>query len=401
MKIVSIIVGLVISLMMPTLYFAINWQEFKTQGALRSARITYNAKPIIQENPDLWYYNIIKLLEIADDSNSHKGVQSIRIIDGSYNIIFQKILDKEIKLIYSFRSPLNYNNEVYGFIEVQESIEELVFRTVLIAMYFMILGIIMGVVLYKYSARIVRLAEQDVWSYVEKSKRQAELDVARLDRLKIVGQMAASIGHEIRNPMTTVRGYLQFFSRKTEFSLLSAQFKLMIDELDRANSIITEFLSLAHNKVVEKKNYNLNHLMEKMKPLIESNALILGLSVEFDLQDIPNIYIDVKEIQQLILNITQNGLEAMKPGGCLVVKTDITDQVARLLIIDEGPGIDPNVLANIGTPFFTTKETGTGLGLAVCYSIAHRHGATIEFTRSEEKTMCITRFTQAVEPLIL
>jgi len=393
----SILIGLFISLVMPSAYFLINWQEFHSQAELRSVEITYNAKSVIKDNPDLWYYNISKFMEIADDSKFRKGIKSIKIVDKNENLIFEEILNNELEMVYSFRSPIKYNNEVYGFIEIQESIKQLVFGTVRLAMLFTILGVVIGVALYKNSVSIVRIAEKDVWFHAEQTKRQAELDVARLDRLKIVGQMAASIGHEIRNPMTTVRGYLQLFSRKDEFLPLASQFQLMIDELDRANSIITEFLSLAHNKAVKKKDCNLNSIIEKLEPLIQSNALLRGLSVEYDLKDIPEIYIDKKEIQQLILNITQNGLEAMTSGGCLFIKTDVENNEIRLLIIDQGTGIDPNILANIGTPFFTTKETGTGLGLAVCYSIAHRHQAKIEFIRSEENTICITRFPQAVD----
>lgn len=397
MKMVSLLIGLVIGLTMPSAYLLINWQDFQSQVQLRGVEITYNAKAVIKDNPDLWYYNVSKFMEIADESKFGTGIKSIKILDKQYNIVYEDVLDNKLTMTYPFRSPIMYNNEVYGFIQIEESIEQLVLRTVWLAIICIIIGVIIGVALYRYSVSIVRVAEQDVWCYVEQSTRQAELDIARLDRLKIVGQMAASIGHEIRNPMTTVRGYLQFFARKAEFHLLVSQFQLMIDELDRANSIITEFLSLSHNKAVQKTDCNLNSIMEKMKPLIQTNALLRGLTVEFDLNHIPNIYIDEKEIQQLILNITQNGLEAMTSGGYLLIKTDVEDDDIRLLIIDQGTGIDPSILANIGTPFFTTKETGTGLGLAVCYSIAHRHGATIEFTRSEGTTICITSFPQSKE----
>jgi len=391
------LIGLVISLTMPISYFIINWKEFHSQAELRSVEITYNAKSAVKENPDLWYYNISKYMKIADDSKFRKGIKSIKVVDKNENLLFEEILNDEIDMIHSFRNPIKYNNEVYGFIEIQESIEKLVVETARLAIFFAILGVFIGIGLYRHSVSIVRLAERDVWYHAEQSKREADLNVARLDRLKIVGQMAASIGHEIRNPMTTVRGYLQFFSRKKEFLPLASQFQLLIDELDRANSIITEFLSLAHNKIVKKKKCNLNSLIEKLKPLIQSNALLRGLSVQFDLKDIPEIYIDEKEIQQLIMNITQNGLEAMTSGGCLFIKTDVEENDTRLLIIDQGMGIDPDILHNLGTPFFTTKEMGTGLGLAVCYSIVHRHRATIEFVRSEESTMCITRFPQSAD----
>ncbi len=393
MKILSILIGLSISLTMPIVYFAISWQEFYYHALIRSAEFANKAKRTIQENPDLWYYNVTKFMELADESNIHKEIESVKIFDANGNLIFNQFLNHETRLTYPFRYPIRYNNEIYGFVEVRESVQQLVLGTGRLAIFCAIIGTIISVILYRYSVSIVRLAEKDIWC-AEQSKRQAEREVARLDRLRIVGEMAAAIGHEVRNPMTTVRGYLQFLSQKNEFLSFESQFQLLINELDRANSIITEFLSLAHNKAVTMKDCNLNNLIKKIEPLIQSNALIRGLSVQLDLQNIPDICIDEKEIQQLIINISQNGLEAMNSGGCLFIKTDADENDVRLSIIDQGKGIDPNLLPKIGTPFFTTKEAGTGLGLAVCYSIAHRHRANIDFECGGGCTKCIIRFTQ-------
>ena len=90
------------------------------------------------------------------------------------------------------------------------------------------------------------------------------------------------------------------------------------------------------------------------------------------------ILVDPKEIRQLILNLSKNGLEAMEAGGCLTIHTCTKGDEVWLSVEDQGHGIDPELLEKIGTPFFTTKETGTGLGLAICYSIAARHHARID-----------------------
>ncbi|WP_261180651.1 ATP-binding protein [Anaerobacillus sp. CMMVII] len=109
--------------------------------------------------------------------------------------------------------------------------------------------------------------------------------------------------------------------------------------------------------------------------------------VQLDLGEIPTVSVDEKEMRQLILNIGLNGLEAMKHGGVLTIKTFLNElnQVV-LQIKDEGPGIKKEVLDKIGTPFFTTKENGTGLGMAICYSIASRHHAEISVETSNEGT---------------
>jgi PAS domain S-box-containing protein len=203
-------------------------------------------------------------------------------------------------------------------------------------------------------------------------------EMARLDRLNLVGEMAASIGHEVRNPMTTVRGFLQMMSLKNEYKKNSHFFKIMIEELDRANSIISEFLSLAKDKSVHLKETNLNKIITTLQPLMQANAIVENKYIHHELTDIPNLLLDEKEIRQLILNLVNNGLDAMKPGGNIYIKTFTYDNKIALAIQDEGHGIPKEIMKKIGTPFFTTKETGTGLGLAVCYSIANRHNATIK-----------------------
>ena len=99
--------------------------------------------------------------------------------------------------------------------------------------------------------------------------------------------------------------------------------------------------------------------------------------IELDPQDIPKFSLNKKEIHQLILNFAQNGLEAMRPGGIIKIKTWYEDKKIHLSIEDQGEGISTENLDKIGTPFFTTKDQGTGLGLAVCYRIAEKHNASI------------------------
>jgi PAS domain S-box-containing protein len=218
-----------------------------------------------------------------------------------------------------------------------------------------------------------------------------EKELARLDRLNLIGEMAASIGHEVRNPMTTVRGFLQLYRGNEAFLQYKDSFELMIDELDRANSIITEFLSLAKNKSLYLKVHNLNKILESMFPLIQADAIVSDKNINMKLEEIPEFALNEKEIRQLILNLARNGLEAMSPGGNLTIRT-FTDSEVVLSVQDQGKGIDPNIIDKLGTPFFTTKDNGTGLGLAVCYSIAARHNAVIDIETTPSGTTFFVRF---------
>ncbi len=210
-------------------------------------------------------------------------------------------------------------------------------------------------------------------------RKRVEKEIARLDRLNLIGAMAAGIGHEIRNPLTTVRGFLQMLGTKEDLARHRGHFDLMIQELDRANSIITEFLSLAKNKAVDLREGNLNTIINMLLPLLEAGAILYNKTVKTELAEIPNIPLDEKEIRQLVVNFVRNGLDAMPPGGALTIRTTCDDEQIVMSVQDQGKGIPPDVVDKIGTPFFSTKEYGVGLGLAVCYSIAARHGASVTF----------------------
>jgi two-component system, sporulation sensor kinase E len=225
-----------------------------------------------------------------------------------------------------------------------------------------------------------------------------EKEVARLDRLNLIGEMAAGIAHEIRNPMTTVRGFLQVIQAKGSPDF-TTHIALMLAELDRANSIITEFLTLAKTKMTFQKSQLLNPIVEALFPLIQAEALMSDKEVRVNLRKCPPLLLDEKEVRQLILNIALNGLEAMLPGGVLTIETEHVDGEVILSIKDQGEGIKDEWLDKLGTPFFTTKETGTGLGLAICYSVAARHHAVIDVLTGEDGTTFKIRFQEVASIL--
>lgn len=230
----------------------------------------------------------------------------------------------------------------------------------------------------------------------ERKLSTLEREVVKLERLNLIGQLAAGLGHEIRNPMTTIKGFLQMLKTKDDLYTYKNYFDLMIDELDRTNSIITDFLSLAKNKPKELLCQSLNDLLENLCTLLQADAYSQGKKCSFEPGEIPDIDIDVNEITQLVLNLARNGLEAMSQDGCLIIKTFMEGSDVILSVKDEGKGIDTEHLSKLGTPFFTTKENGTGLGLPLCYSIADRHNAQIEIKSGPDGTTFFVRFLKTV-----
>ncbi len=232
-------------------------------------------------------------------------------------------------------------------------------------------------------------------------QKRVEANMARLDRLNLIGEMAASIGHEIRNPMTAVRGFIQLLKQQEGYGKDEVYFDLMIEELDRANGIISEFLGMSKDKVVDLQPRYLDQIVNDIYPLIEADANLKGMRIELELRKPPMPIMDKNEIRQLLLNMARNGMEAMAEGGTLTIGTREEDEDIVLFIKDEGHGIPSQLLDKLGTPFFTTKNNGTGLGLAVCYSIAARHNARIDFRTGPQGTTFYIYFPIPQEQILL
>lgn len=227
-------------------------------------------------------------------------------------------------------------------------------------------------------------------------QRLAEEQLARLERLNMVGQMAASIGHEIRNPMTVVRGFLQLMSQKEKYQDDLKHFLLMIEELDQANSIITNFLFMANNKAINLISTDLNEIIINLLPSIQADSIQKGISVSTITEELPSVLLDITETRQLVLSLTRNACESMQSGGLLTIETSVGNNGDVVLEIhDQGQGIPPEILEHIGTPFQSTKENASGLGLAVCYSIVNRMKAKIEIDTGNEGTTVRVTFKTA------
>lgn len=218
-------------------------------------------------------------------------------------------------------------------------------------------------------------------------------EVGRMERLSLVGQMAASITHEIRNPMAVIRGFVQLIQERSPKSQ-HEYFRIVMEELDRANMIISDFLSLAQNRELTMELSSLHDIIEELIPLLNADANMRGQTIKVSFcNDLPLIMLNNREIKQLLLNITRNGMEAMGDKGVLRISTSCNKDKIELRIADEGVGIPPEKMKHLFEPFFTTKTQGTGLGLPLCISIAERHNGRIDVeSREGEGTTFIVTF---------
>ncbi|MDO7788059.1 hybrid sensor histidine kinase/response regulator [Desulforamulus aquiferis] len=205
------------------------------------------------------------------------------------------------------------------------------------------------------------------------------------ERLAIVGQMAAGMAHEIKNPLTVIKGFVQLLARTSDPGI-----KVYVDIIDnettRMNQVIQDFLQLAKPKSLERNLMNINELVKQMYPIIESLALIKkhNCIVKLD-KNTPSVLMDSAQIKQVILNLCQNAMEAMDEGGNLTVETTFLPAKGEVCldIKDTGCGIPQEKIKSIGVPFYTTKAEGTGLGLSICFSIVDKHKGRIDVQSQE------------------
>ena len=219
------------------------------------------------------------------------------------------------------------------------------------------------------------------------TKRKKEEEKQRYyDQLKIIGEMSAGVAHEVRNPMTTIKGFLQLMKQNEDFKKYDDIFNLMIEEVNRVNEIITNFLDLSKEKPNKLEYCNLNDIITTIFPLLETRAIREGKFIHLELGNIPKLNVDKNEIRQLLLNLVNNSLDAMDKGRSVHIITIVDKDHVVLSIKDEGTGVPQDIFDKISVPFVTSKENGTGLGLSICFSIAKRNNAEISYTSSSNGT---------------
>ncbi len=206
-------------------------------------------------------------------------------------------------------------------------------------------------------------------------KRTEEL-LLRSEKLSVIGQLSAAVAHEVRNPLTAVKGFIQLYKGRIDGKI----HELMMSEMNRIENIISEFLSLAKPQAVTYQLAKLSTLLCDTLSIMESQARMSNVRIEKDFgEQINGVQCEVNQLKQVLINLIKNGIESMPDGGKLTIQTREEGEIFRLSISDQGVGISEERLKHLGDPFFSNKEGGTGLGLVVCYKIIHEHGGRIEF----------------------
>lgn len=206
--------------------------------------------------------------------------------------------------------------------------------------------------------------------------RMEEL-LRRSEKLTTVGQLAAGVAHEIRNPLTTLKGFLQLQQEKQ--ILVPLHIELMLSELERINLIVSEFLILAKPQAVHFQEKDVRDILGDVVSLLDSQAHLFGIQFSATFSEYPStVHCEVNQLKQVFINIVKNAIEAMPDGGMISMELRNTLDFVFILISDQGEGIPKDMLPKLGEPFFTNKESGTGLGLMISQRIIQAHKGHLE-----------------------
>lgn len=213
-------------------------------------------------------------------------------------------------------------------------------------------------------------------------KRTEEL-LRKSEKLSVVGQLAAGVAHEIRNPLTSIRGFIQFLQEghnKEEY------FHVILSELDRIQSVVNEFLVLAKPQAINFKPRDLSYLLHQVTELLGTEAIMNNVQITTDFDSaIQMVNGEENQLKQLFINIVKNAIESMPNGGMITVQLKAQQDKVLIRFTDQGDGIAEDRIKKLGEPFYTTKEKGTGLGLMISYKIVQAHQGSMKINSKRNK----------------
>ncbi len=202
----------------------------------------------------------------------------------------------------------------------------------------------------------------------------------KTDKLATVGKVAAGVAHEIRNPLTTVKGFLQMFERRFAQQNRSDELdyvKVMLEEIGSVENLVSELLFLSKPQKVARSACSMGRLIEEVGQTVKQQAEARKIECSCTVDSLPDLVVDEALIKQALLHLTDNALEAMEAGGALRIHAYTAGGWLKIDISDTGPGIPYYLMDKIFDAFFTTKEHGAGLGLPICQRIIADHGGEI------------------------
>ena len=207
-----------------------------------------------------------------------------------------------------------------------------------------------------------------------------EEKVRRSEKLAAIGELAAGVAHEIRNPLSSIRGFAQYLRHALKENPQEKEYaETMVSEVDRINTVVTDLLTFARPMEAELVPTDLTELLEHTVRLVQADARAMKVNIQLDVNNLSKVPLDADRMTQAILNLLLNSLQTVKTGGqiSLGAAMNMSDSSLSIWVEDDGSGIPADQKDKIFDPFFTTREKGTGLGLAIVHKIVENHNGDI------------------------
>jgi two-component system, sporulation sensor kinase A len=201
-----------------------------------------------------------------------------------------------------------------------------------------------------------------------------------LDRLSIIGQLAAGVAHEIRNPLTSLKGFSKLLQNSKRKDKQDDYLAIIMNELDRIDMIVNEFMSLAKPQAILYEKESLIKILNSTVNILHPQAMLnnVQIKIDYETEDI-ELLCNSNQLKQVFVNFLKNAIESMPNGGQVSIEVQkIEDKLVRISFSDEGVGIGEELMQYLGTPFYTTKDKGIGLGLTVSNKIIQEHNGMME-----------------------
>ncbi|MFD1066191.1 ATP-binding protein [Oceanobacillus locisalsi] len=221
--------------------------------------------------------------------------------------------------------------------------------------------------------------------YLERKEEDTRLDdlMIRSEKMNVAGQLAASLAHEIRNPLTSLKGFLQLLQAGAQHK--EEYFNVMIEEVDKIESITSELLFISKPLTDNRSKEKVTKMMQDVELLLQSQATQKDIQIQLQSSTEASILCDRSQIKQVLINLVKNAIEAMEQSGKIIVEAEEIEHKVKLSVIDEGCGLPEDAVHRLGEPFFTTKSSGTGLGLLITKKILSNHDADLHMYNNVSK----------------
>lgn len=217
--------------------------------------------------------------------------------------------------------------------------------------------------------------------FIEKAREENRIlfEVNKLEKVKIVSELAASISHEVRNPLTVTRGFLQLLKDPEISQEKKLQYiDLSMVELDRAKAIISDYLTFARPSIENVELLNLNTELEYVANVLRPYGTLSNVNISIEYRSTSKVLGEKQKFHQCLINVIKNGIEAMPTGGVISITLQEIGENAVIAIQDNGTGMKQEQIDRLGTPYYSTKEKGTGLGTMVVFSIVQAMRGKVE-----------------------